>query len=40
MDGEVRRFVEAVAGADIVEDQTHTATTLRLVDALMDQPLA
>lgn len=40
MVGEVRRFVEAVAGADIVEDQTHTATTLRLVDALLDQPLA
>lgn len=40
MVGEVRRFVDAVAGADIDEDQRATATTLGLVDALLDRPLA
>ncbi|MDQ1138098.1 putative dehydrogenase [Microbacterium sp. SORGH_AS 1204] len=40
MVGEVNRFVEAVAGADIDEDQRVTATTLRLVDELLDGPLA
>ncbi len=39
MIGEVRRFAEAVAGADIAADQAYTATTLRLVDELLAQPL-
>jgi predicted dehydrogenase len=39
MVGEVRRFVEALAGADVAADQGHTATTLRLVDALLAEPL-
>jgi predicted dehydrogenase len=39
MVGEVRRFVDAVEGADITDDQDCTATTLRLIDALLDRPL-
>lgn len=39
MVGEVRRFVDAVEGADITNDQDCTATTLRLVDALLDRPV-
>ncbi|MDQ1082793.1 MULTISPECIES: Gfo/Idh/MocA family protein [Microbacterium] len=39
MIGEVRRFLDAVAGADITEDQHCTAATLRLVDGLLERPL-
>lgn len=39
MVGEVRRFVEAIAGADIAHDQECTATTLRLIDGLLARPL-
>lgn len=39
MVGEVRRFAEAVAGADVTEDQAHTAATLRLIDELLAPPL-
>ncbi len=39
MVGEVRRFVDAVEGADITNDQDCTATTLRMIDALLDRPL-
>jgi predicted dehydrogenase len=39
MVGEVRRFVDAIAGADIANDQECTATTLRLIDVLLALPL-
>lgn len=38
MVGEVRRFVDAVAGADIAADQDLTALTLRIVDGLLERP--
>lgn len=39
MVGEVRRFVDAVAGADVTADQDLTALTLRIVDGLLEHPL-
>ena len=39
MVGEVERFRDAVHGADISADQHRTASTLRLVDALLQRPL-
>ncbi|MCJ1706206.1 Gfo/Idh/MocA family protein [Microbacterium sp. VKM Ac-2923] len=39
MVGEVRRFVDAVAGTDITADQDLTALTLRIVDELLEHPL-
>lgn len=39
MVGEVRRFVDAVVGADIRSDQAFTSATLRLVDGLLARPL-
>ncbi|WP_295839274.1 Gfo/Idh/MocA family oxidoreductase [uncultured Microbacterium sp.] len=39
MVGEVERFRDAVAGADIAEDQRLTGLTLRLVDEILGVPL-
>ncbi|MFS0792665.1 Gfo/Idh/MocA family protein [Microbacterium sp. 1P10AE] len=39
MIGEVERLRDAVRGADIASDQDRTASTLRLVDVLLQRPL-
>ncbi len=40
MTGEVERFRDAIAGADVTEDQDLTALTLRLVDEVLAVPLS
>lgn len=40
MAGEVERFRDAIAGADVTEDQDLTALTLRLVDEVFAVPLS